>query len=107
MSIMDFLDWLHIGWRLRRQYLDPGKCLALGGMHITQSLVVREALAFGVGGADVDASNKQSYSGEQHQQAMRGVCPAFVSIYSVSIGWVVADARMFVLDRHAEAVRHL
>lgn len=64
MSIMDFLDWLHIGWRLRRQYLDPAKCLALGGMHITPTLVVRDALAFGLGGADVDASNKQSYSGE-------------------------------------------
>ena len=63
MFIMDFLDWLHIGWRLRRQYLDPAKCLALGGMAITHTLLSQDLLGFGLSAADVDASNKQSYSG--------------------------------------------
>lgn len=63
--IMDFEDWLHIGWRLRYQYISPIYCLALAGMAINHSALAQNLLAFKLAAADVDASNKQSVPGGQ------------------------------------------
>lgn len=63
MHIMDFLDWLHIGWRLRRVYLDPAKALSLGGLIISHAAVAGDPAGFKLNQADVDARNKQSYTG--------------------------------------------
>lgn len=62
MFVMDFLDWLHIAWRLRRQYLDPERTLALGGLSISHGIIAQFLLHFKLSAADIDPSNKQSYT---------------------------------------------
>lgn len=64
--IFDILDWLHVVWRLRRIYLDPSKTLAFGGLAISHAALSANLEVFGLCGADVDPSNKQSYSGDDY-----------------------------------------
>ena len=63
MFIFDTLDWLHVGWRIRAFYLNPNKCLLLGGLLISHSVLTKYAMELGLIEADLDPSNKQSYSG--------------------------------------------
>ena len=81
MYIVDFLDWLHIGWRLRTIYLNPSKCLALGGLAITHTVLAQDLVHYGLCAADVDASNKQSYTGRM--ECLTGM----VLLQVCSISW--------------------
>lgn len=63
MFILAVMDWLHIGWRLRRQYLEGKRRLTFGGMLISHSKIVNLMQKLGLNESDVDPQDKQSWIG--------------------------------------------
>ena len=63
LYIMDMMDWLHTGWRLRCQFIEPKRRLDIGGMLITSNPIRSHKERLHLSDADLDPSNKQSYDG--------------------------------------------
>ena len=63
MHIADMMDWLHTGWRLRCQFIEPSKRLDFGGTLITSNTLRTHKGQLRLSDADLDPSNKQSYDG--------------------------------------------
>ena len=63
LHILSTMDWLHIGWRLRRMLLDVNRRLTFCGLIISHTHLLQHMDEFGLCYSDVDASNKQSYTG--------------------------------------------
>lgn len=63
MYIAAFMDWLHIIWRIRHQFLDVKHNLSIGGFLIDGVSLQRERYALGFNDGDLDAANKQNYRG--------------------------------------------
>ena len=63
LYIMDVMDWMHTGWRLRCQFIQPDKRLDLGGMLITSNSLRTYKQLLKLSDADLDPANKQSYDG--------------------------------------------
>lgn len=76
MPVLDTLDWLHTGWRLRRIYLDPNKCLCFGGLLICNARLHAIKDELGLFADDIDYSNKQSYTG--------GYCTPAISLFDIT-----------------------
>lgn len=57
------MDFVHVGWRLRRQFLDANRQLSIGNLFITHVKLVSRAVKLGLLGSDLDPANKQSYTG--------------------------------------------
>lgn len=65
MAIIGFSDWLHIVFRLRRQLLEPGRRLEIGGMFMTLQPLKKMAsqTKYKVSKSDMDFANKQCFEG--------------------------------------------
>lgn len=65
MAIMCFSDWLHIVFRLRRQMLESGRRLDIGGMLVTLQPLRQMASnqIYRVSKSDMDFANKQCFEG--------------------------------------------
>lgn len=63
MWLLPFSDWLHQGFRFRTQLLDPKKTWDIGGFAVLPQHLPQNK-ATNISNADLDHSNKQSYSGE-------------------------------------------
>ncbi|GAX84874.1 hypothetical protein CEUSTIGMA_g12295.t1 [Chlamydomonas eustigma] len=63
IPIMDIIDWLHTGWRIKNQLLQPTRRLDLGGLLISPSYLYKNKELLGLSDADLDPSNKQDMRG--------------------------------------------
>lgn len=63
MHVLAFIDWLHVAWRIRTQFLSPLKRLDFGGFLINPGIVRQLKGELGLNDDDLNFSNKQSYEG--------------------------------------------
>ena len=63
MHILDLIDWLHTGWRIRNQMLQPTRRLDFAGLLMTPTFLNLMQEQLGLTDADLDPSNKQSIDG--------------------------------------------
>ena len=65
MALLAFSDWLHIVFRLRRQMLEPGRRLEIGGLLVSLFLLKQMAnmKKYRISKKDMDFADKQCYEG--------------------------------------------
>ena len=65
MALLAFSDWLHIVFRLRRQMLEPGRRLEIGGLLVRLFLLKQMAnmKKYRISKKDMDFADKQCYEG--------------------------------------------
>lgn len=65
MYIGAFMDWLHIAWRLRRQFLEEKRNMFIGRMHCGAHVFSNpeDRIRLGLTSTDLDPSDKQNYVG--------------------------------------------